>query len=100
SSQGFAVDVTADLRDPQGATRQVAFGTADAGAAVLRAPVPRGRWEFQALELDEPTGLAITNGHQNGENPPAPTQSYPRLALAPLLAQQASGRPPLPIPPA
>ena len=92
SSQGFAVDVTADLRDPQGAIRQVAFGTADADAAVLRAPVPRGRWEFQALELDEPTGLAITNGHQNGENPAAATQSYARVTLGPLLAQQASGR--------
>jgi hypothetical protein len=98
SSQGFAVDVTADLRDPQGAIRQVAFGTADAGAAVLRAPVPRGRWEFQALELDEPTGLAITNGHQNSENPAAATQSSARVALGPLLAQQASGRSLLSVP--
>ena len=75
SSQSLAVGVTADLRDPQGAIRQVAFGTAGAGVAFLRAPVPRGRWELEALELDEPTGLAITNGHQNGENPAAATQS-------------------------
>ena len=92
SSQGLAVGVTADLRDPRGAIRQVAFGTADAGAAFLRAPVPRGRWELEALELDEPTGLAITNGHQNGENPAAATQSSTRVALGPLLALQASGR--------
>jgi hypothetical protein len=92
SSQGLAVDVTADLRDPQGAMRQVAFGTADAGVAFLRAPVPPGRWELEALELDEPTGLAITNGHQNGENPAAATQSYTRVALGPLLALQAHGR--------
>jgi hypothetical protein len=92
SSQGLGVGVTADLRDPRGAIRQVAFGTAGAGVASLRAPVPRGRWELEALELDEPTGLAITNGHQNGENPAAATQSSARVALGPLLAVQASGR--------
>jgi hypothetical protein len=92
SSQGLAVGVTADLRDPRGAIRQVAFGAAGAGAAFLRAPVPRGRWELEALELAEPTGLAITNGHQNGENPAAATQSSARVALGPLLALQASGR--------
>jgi hypothetical protein len=92
SSQGLAVGVTADLRDPRGAIRQVAFGTAGAGVAFLRAPVPPGRWELEALELDEPTGLAITNGHQNGENPAAATQSSTRVALGPLLALQASGR--------
>jgi hypothetical protein len=92
SSQGLGVGVTADLRDPRGAIRQVAFGTAGAGVASLRAPVPRGRWELEALELDEPTGLAITNGHQNGENPAAATQSSARVTLGPLLAVQASGR--------
>ena len=97
SSQGFAVTVTADLRDPQGAIRQVAFGTAGASAAVLRVPVPRGRWELEALELDEPTGLAITNGHQNGENPGAATQSSARVALGPLSVLAARG-PSLPVP--
>jgi hypothetical protein len=92
SSPGIAVDVTADLRDPQGAIRQVAFGTAGAGGGFLRASVPPGRWELEALELDEPTGLAITNGHQNGENPAAATQSRTRVALGPLLALQAGGR--------
>src|SRR6185437_14708869 len=92
SSQSLGVGVTADLRDARGAIRQVAFGTANAKSAVLRAPVPRGRWELEALELDEPTGLAITNGHQNGENPAAATQSSTRVALGPLLALQAGGR--------
>ena len=92
SSPGMAVEVTADLRDPQGAIRQVAFGTAGAGVAFLRAPVPAGRWELAALELDEPTGVAITNGHQNGENPGAATQSQTRVALGPLLVLPARGR--------
>ena len=91
SSPGFAVDVLADLRDPQGTIRQVAFGTAGAGVASLRAAVPRGRWELAALELDEPTGVAITNGHQNGENPAAATQSHSRVTLGPLLALPARG---------
>jgi hypothetical protein len=97
SSRGFAVTVTADLRDPQGAIRQVTFGTADASAAVLRVPVPPGRWELEALELDEPTGLAITNGHQNGENPGAATQASARVALGPLSVLAAHG-PSLPVP--
>jgi hypothetical protein len=92
SSPGLTVAVTADLRDPQGRIRQVALGTAGADVAFLRAPVPPGRWELEALELDEPTGLAITNGHQNGENPAAATQSSTRVALGPLLALQAGGR--------
>jgi hypothetical protein len=97
SAQVFPVEVTADLRDPQGAIRQVAFGQADAGAAVLRALVPPGRWELEALELDEPTGLEITNGHQNGENPAAATQSSARVVLGPLSVLAAGGRS-LPIP--
>ncbi len=97
SAQVFPVEVTADLRDPQGAIRQVAFGEADAGAAVLRAPVPPGRWELEALELDEPTGLEITNGHQNGENPAAATQATGHVTLGPLFVLQARGRS-LPVP--
>jgi hypothetical protein len=95
SSPGPAVEVIADLRDPRGAIRQVALGAAGGGGALLRAPVPPGRWELEALELDEPTGLAITNGHQNGENPAAATQSSTRVTLGPLLALQAGGRSPL-----
>jgi hypothetical protein len=64
----------------------------------LRAAVPPGRWELAALELDEPTGVAITNGHQNGENPAAATQSHTRVALGPLLALPARGEPLLRVP--
>ncbi len=91
ASPDLPVEVTADLRDPQGAIRQVGFGAAGPGAGFLRAPVPPGRWELEALELDEPTGEAITNGHQNGENPAAATQSQARVALGPLLALPARG---------
>src|ERR1017187_7291296 len=49
SSPDLTVDVTADLRDPQGAIRQVTFEQASLGAALLRAPVPPGRWELEAL---------------------------------------------------
>jgi hypothetical protein len=91
-SPHLAVEVTADLRDPSGAIRQVRFGAAGASAAFLRAPMPRGRWELQALELDEPVGLAITNGHQDSENPAAATQSHARVTLGPLLAVRAGGR--------
>jgi hypothetical protein len=97
SAQDFAVTVIADLRDPQGAIRQVTFGTAGASAAVLRVRVPPGRWELEALELDEPTGLAITNGHQNGENAAAATQASARVALGPLSVLPAHG-PALPVP--
>src|SRR6185437_4839680 len=58
SAQGFEVAVTADLRDPQGTMRQVPLGMARPGGAVLRAAVPPGQWELEALELDEPNGLA------------------------------------------
>ena len=48
-------------------------------------------WELTALELDEPTGVAITNG-QNGENPAAATQfKQTRVALGPLLALPVRG---------
>ena len=86
-----SVEVTADLRDAAGAVRPVAFGTAGPDGGTVRAPVPPGRWELEALELDEPTGVAVTNGHQNGENPAAATQSQTRLALGPLLALPARG---------
>ena len=72
-----SVDVTADLRDPQGTVRQAAFGTAGQDGGLVHAPVPPGRWELEALELDEPTGTAVTNGHQNGENPAPPRSRSP-----------------------
>ncbi len=98
SSPDLAVDVIADLRGPGGAVRPVALGTAGAGGTLLRAAVPSGRWELQALELDEPAGVAVTNGHQNGENPGAATQARTRVVLGPLLALPARGGPLLRVP--
>jgi hypothetical protein len=91
SVRGGSVDVMADLRDSAGAVSQVPFGTYGVGGADLRAAVPAGRWELEALELDEPTGLAITNGHQNGENPAAATQASVQVTLGPVVAEQAGG---------
>jgi hypothetical protein len=93
SAPSIAVSLTADLRDGSGAIRQLALGTAGTRPAVLRARIPPGGWELQALELDEPTGLAITNGHQNGENPAAVTRASTDVALAPLEALDRAGRP-------
>jgi hypothetical protein len=90
SAQGFAVEVTAVLRDPQGTIRQVSLGTADSGGALMRASVPPGQWELAALELAEPSGLAATSGHQNAENPAA-TLFPARVALGPLVVQPARG---------
>jgi hypothetical protein len=84
SAPTIAVSLTADLRDGAGTIRQVALGTAAPRPAVLSARIPPGRWELEALELDEPTGLDITNGHQNGENPAAATQGTTTVALGPI----------------
>jgi hypothetical protein len=88
----IAVVVTADLRDGSGAIRQVTLGAAGARAHTVHAGIPRRRtpWELEALELDEPAGLELTNGHQNGENPAAATQFGATLSLGPLLARGAA----------
>ena len=86
SAPAIAVEVTADLRNGVGMIRRLALGTAGARPRTLVARVPRGGWEIEALELDEPTGLEITDGHQNGENPAAATQFSTTVRLGPLLA--------------
>jgi hypothetical protein len=92
-SPALDVSVTADLRGPQGTLRQLALGTPGTDAAVLRAPLPPGRWELQAVELHEPTGLEITNGHQNAESAVPATQFQARVVLGPASALSGSGRP-------
>jgi hypothetical protein len=87
------VAVTADLRDPQGLIRQLALGSAGGGDGVLRSRVPPGRWELEALELDEPTGLAVTNGHQSAESAAPPTQFRARVKLGPVRALGRTGGP-------
>ena len=69
--------------------RQLTLGPA---GAHLHAPIPRGRWELQALELHEPIGLEITAGHQNGENIAAATQSITPVSITGLEAVGNRGR--------
>jgi hypothetical protein len=83
SSPAVNVSLTVDLRDPAGSIRRLGLGTAR-GSTLLRARLPRRRREVEAVELSEPTGLEITNGHQNGENPAAATQSAAPVTLGPL----------------
>lgn len=92
STSAVGIAITADLRDRSGAITQVPLGTAGTRPSLLRARLPRGQWELEALELDEPTGLAITNGHQNGENIAASTQQRVRAALGPLMAADGAGK--------
>ncbi len=97
SSPALAVSVSADLRDVSGAVQQVALGTAGPRPARLRAAVPPGSWELEALELQEPSGLEATNGHQNGENPAAATQFTAPLTIGPVSAVARSGVSALPV---
>ena len=56
-------------------------------------PIARhGPWELAALELDEPTGLEATNGHQNGENVAAGTQASGAVTLGTVSILDAAGR--------
>jgi hypothetical protein len=88
----IAVGVTAEVRDPAGAVQQLPLGSASAAGTVLRAALPPGHWELEALELSEPTGLETTNGHQNGENVAAATQFSISVTLGPVRAIGDSGR--------
>lgn len=92
TSPVVAVSVTAELRDASGTIRPLALGAGFGRRVTLSAPVPPGAWELEALELDEPTGLQVTNEHQNGENAGAATQASSTLVLGPLRSEGASGR--------
>ncbi|MGH2896817.1 MAG: hypothetical protein ACRDPM_26605, partial [Solirubrobacteraceae bacterium] len=93
----ISATVTADLRDAADVIRQVTLGEIGAAPArpgVLRARLPApqtGPWELAALELDEPTGLEATNGHQNGENIAAGTQADGTVTLATVSFLDATG---------
>lgn len=78
-----AVTVLADLRDPRGDVTQLPLGIAGPRPAFLRARLPAGRWELEALELQQPAGLEATNGHQNAENPAGPLQQQALVELGP-----------------
>jgi hypothetical protein len=85
--------VTLDLRDPGGRVRRLALGTTGLRPRTLSAWVPPGHWEVEAVELSELSGTAITNAHQNGENPAPETQFSARLSLGPLVGRDSGGQP-------
>jgi hypothetical protein len=86
-----AVVVVADLRAASGEVHQVTFRPAAGRAGTLVATVPPGRWELEALELSEPAGLQITNGHQDAENQAPSTQSRSTVVLGPVVGRAAGG---------
>jgi hypothetical protein len=96
----IAVSVVADFLDPDDNLQQVTVGQAGPRPQTLVATLPRvlqsggrgGPWRLAGLELDEPPGLEITSGHQNGENPAAATQFTGTVRLGPLTVLGSSGR--------
>jgi hypothetical protein len=86
------LSVTADLRDRAGDVVGVGLGTAGPRTAIVRGRVPPGSWELEAFELSEPTGLQVTNEHQNGEGIAAATQHSVPVTLGPALAADDRGR--------
>src|SRR6266487_3177015 len=51
-----------------------------------------GKWELEALEVEESAGLAATNGHQIAENPAARTLFSARVRFGSIDAVGANGR--------
>jgi hypothetical protein len=94
---GLGLGVVADLRTPAGNLSQLRLGSTGTHGW-LRAPVRRGRWELEALELREPAGLELTAGHQNGENPASATQSSTSVTISGVTARDRRGRTALVIP--
>jgi hypothetical protein len=93
-ASGVSATVTADLRDAGDDIRQVTLGDTQRRSAMLRARLPSGRggaWELAGLELDEPTGLRATNGHQNGENAAAGTQAAGTVTVGIIAFLDATG---------
>jgi hypothetical protein len=86
---GGGVMLTADLRSPAGEVDRVLLGEAAGLPRTLRARIPPGAWELEALTLQQPAGLEATNGHQNGENPAAATQQTIALTISAVRALNA-----------
>ncbi len=84
-SPDLDVVVEVDLRAATGAVTRLTLGTTGLHPRLLRARLPPGRWEAEAVEVSELSGTAITNGHQNGENPAPATQFSARLTLGPMI---------------
>lgn len=91
-SPALDVSVSAALRAPDGRVSALELGVAGPSARALHARLPPGRWELQALTLSEPTGLQITNDHQNGESPTPATQVAVPITIGPLRCSGTQGR--------
>ena len=92
---GIAATVTAVLRDAGDVIHQIVVGETGPRPRTLAARLPASRsgpWALAGLELDEPTGLQATNGHQNGENVAAGTQASGTVALGAVAFRDAGGR--------
>jgi hypothetical protein len=92
SSSSGPVVVAADLRGPNGAVTQLVLGTAGSAEGPLRARLPPGRWELEAFELSEPSGLEATTGHQNAEGPGATGQQQSAVSVGPVRILSLGGR--------
>jgi hypothetical protein len=93
SSSGDAVDLEVVLRDRAGGVRVVTLGTVNGpGRRLLRAGLPPGSWELEALELQQTAGAALIAGHQNAENVAAATGTLSVVVLGPPLALDSQGR--------
>jgi hypothetical protein len=91
----IAATVTADLRDAGDTIHQVSLGETGPRPGTVRATLPTARhglWELAGFELDEPSGLETTNGHQNGENVAAATQAAGAVTVATASLLDATGR--------
>ncbi len=99
-ASGLSISITAAFLDPDDNLEQVPLGQADGRTqtlsarlpAVLRRPGVGGGWRLAGLELDEPSGVAITSGHQNAESSGAPTQFTATLKLGALIEVGGRGR--------
>jgi hypothetical protein len=70
----------------------VPLGLVSGRPRTARIRLPAGDDELEAFELDEPTGLAATNEHQNAENQAAATQSNVEVRLGPVVVSGGSER--------
>jgi hypothetical protein len=80
----IAVSAAVDLRSADGSITRLPLGPHG-----VRLPND-GPLTLDAIELDEPTGLQATNGHQNAENPAAATQASGTVTIRDV---SADGRP-------
>ena len=85
------VEVTADLRDPQGAIRQVAFGTAGAGAACCAPPCRPDGGSSRLWSSTNPPGRPSRTATRTARTRPPPLSPRRASTLGPLLALPARG---------